>query len=619
MATRLGAVRQDALFARILLLFLGLPGAVLALLMTIAISRADAGRRRREQALLGLRGASARRIALIAFVEAGLVAGMGSLCGVALAALISWAALGIGLRSGVELEWLAAAGLAAFLIAVLAIVAPTLAELRANTVVARRAWLAPVKKPMWQRAFADIGLVVLAGIIFWHSASTGYQVVLAPEGVAATSIDYTAFLAPLFFWIGCGLLVLRLTRVALHRGRAILTTILVPLAGRLADPAAAALSRQSIRIATGATLVTLAVAFAAATAIFNTTYNAQLLVDAQLTNGADVTVTGSTATPAGAVLDRIRTTPGVAAAEPMQHRFAYVGKGLQDIYGIDAARIARATTIADAYFGNGSADANLTRLARAMDGVLVSQETVNDFQLALGDVVNLRLQSSADHQYKIIPFRFVGVVKEFPTAPKDSFLVANAAYIADHTGDPNAEIVLIRATGDPATLASAVRASLGATTLRTTDISQAAHLIGSSLTAVDLRALSAVELVFAILFVAMATGLTVWLGQSERARTNAILLSLGASIAAVRSFLWGEGLVMLGVGLVLGAPIGATAAWMLVRLLNGVFDPPPDVLAVPWGYLMLVLISAIGATVAAVLAQGVWTKEWAVRELRAGG
>src|SRR5205809_2460781 len=50
------------------------------------------------------------------------------------------------------------------------------------------------------------------------------------------------------------------------------------------------------RIATGTALVALAFAFAAATAIFNATYNAQLLVDAQLTNGADVTVTGSTAT-----------------------------------------------------------------------------------------------------------------------------------------------------------------------------------------------------------------------------------------------------------------------------------------------------------------------------------
>ena len=181
-----------------------------------------------------------------------------------------------------------------------------------------------------------------------------------------------------------------------------------------------------------------------------------------------------------------------------------------------------------------------------------------------------------------------------------------------------AAIALVRASGDPAVLANSIRAALGATSVKTTELSQAVHLIGSSLTAVDLKRLGAVELIFAVLFVAMATGLTLWLGRSERARANAILLSLGASHAGVRSFLWSEGIVMLGAGFAFGAPIGAVAAWMLVRLLGGVFDPPPDSLSVPWVYLALVLSGAILATVAAIMAQGHWSKEWAARELRAG-
>lgn len=617
LSARLDAVRQDALFARMLLLFLGLPGIALALLITIAVARADAGRRRREQALLGLRGAGVAQIASLAFVEAGLTAGMGALFGVAIAAAICSAALGIDLRVALVRESFAVAGAVGFLLAVAAIVAPAIADIRAGSVASRRAWLASTAEPLWQRTYLDYTLIIVSGAIFWHSASTGYQVVLAPEGVAATAVDYTAFLAPLLFWIGSGLLVVRASNNALRTGRSTLAAMLAPLAGRLAAPTAAAISRQRGRIAAGTALVAVAFAFAAATAIFNTTYDAQLLVDAQLTNGADVTVTGSTAAPAGAMLDQIRATPGVAAAEPMQHRFAYVGKDLQDIYGIDPWRIAMATTIANAYFGDHNARATLARLAKTPDGVLVSQETVNDFQLSLGDLVNLRLQSAADRQYKTVPFHLVGIVKEFPTAPRDSFLVANAAYIAAQTGDPAAEIVLIRAKDHPATLAKSIRNKLG-TALKTTDVTQAAHLIGSSLTAIDLRGLSAVELAFAVLFVGMATGLTLWLGQSERAKTHAVLLSLGASQTAIRSFSWGEGLVMLGMGLCLGAPIGATVAWMLVRLLGGAFDPPPEILSIPWSYLALVLAGAIGSTVGAVFAQGVWSKEWAVRELRAG-
>ena len=38
---------------------------------------------------------------------------------------------------------------------------------------------------------------------------------------------------------------------------------------------------------------------------------------------------------------------------------------------------------------------------------------------------------------------------------------------------------------------------------------------------------------------------------------------------------------------------------MLVKVLTGVFDPPPDVLAVPWGYLGGLLLLTTGAAGAA--------------------
>ena len=114
----------------------------------------------------------------------------------------------------------------------------------------------------------------------------------------------------------------------------------------------------------------------------------------------------------------------------MMHRYAYVGADLQDLYGIEPTAIGRVTTMANAYFANGDAKAALAKLAATPDGVLVSEETVNDFQLNQGDKLNLRLQSAVDHQYHVVPFTFVGVVREFPTAPKDSFLVANAVYVA---------------------------------------------------------------------------------------------------------------------------------------------------------------------------------------------
>ena len=84
---------------------------------------------------------------------------------------------------------------------------------------------------------------------------------------------------------------------------------------------------------------------------------------------------------------------------------------------------------------------------------------MHDFQLQPGDTVRLRLQFAADHAYHVVPFTYVGVAREFPTAPHDSFLVANAAYVARPTGSPAAQTLLIRTNGSPPTVAAEVRAA----------------------------------------------------------------------------------------------------------------------------------------------------------------
>ena len=254
------------------------------------------------------------------------------------------------------------------------------------TIASARKSLGDDRQPIWMRSYLDLGCLILAGVVFWRMAWSGYQVVLAPEGVAAISIDYWAFLAPLFLWLGMGLLTLRLARLE-WRSRAGVTVAVRPVSGGLAPLVAAALSRQSRRIAAGVALTALALAFATSTATFNATYRAQARIDAELTNGADVTVTGTSSAPAGKLIDRLASLAGVASAVPMQHRFAYVGTDLQDLYGIDPTRIGGAATMSDAYFGNGDAKASLRALRQYPNGVFVSEETVTDFRAGPDRVV----------------------------------------------------------------------------------------------------------------------------------------------------------------------------------------------------------------------------------------
>jgi putative ABC transport system permease protein len=602
LSARLDGVRLDALFAKVLFLFLGVPGAVVSVLLTMLIVQSSSDRRRRDIALLQVRGAATGRIASLVGAEAVLVGMAGSTVGV----LAGWmiARLEMHLPAGLEQQWwFIAAAFCGLLSAVLIFLVPSWLVMKRTS----QQNLLPETShsavaPAWQRLWLDVVFLAIAGAVFWQSSATGYRVVTAPEGVATATVDYKAYLAPALMWIGLALLLLRSWTAFMQRGKPLIRRMITPLAAGLSSIVAAAMGRERLRIAKGVVLVALAFSFATSTAIFNATYEQQANVDATLTNGADVAITGTVVAPASPDIEKIKMVSGVAWAEAMQHRFAYVGTDLQDIYGIDAASIGKATAMSNAYFTSGDAEATLALLKSTPNGVLVSDETVSDFQLNPGDTINLRLQSAGDQAYHAVPFTFIGVVREFPTAPTDSFLVANASYISEMTKSSVAETVLVKTLYDPSQVATDIRLALGTTTaLKVTDVSEAVHRIGSSLVAIDLGRLTGLELGFALPIIAGAVGLVFALGLEERRRSFAILLALGAKPKHLGAFLWSEALLIYAAGLVAGLAIGAALAYVLVKMMTHVFDPPPDVLAVPWGYLAVLALTGLLAVCASVL------------------
>src|SRR5581483_6790681 len=115
----------------------------------------------------------------------------------------------------------------------------------------------------------------------------------------------------------------------------------------------------------------------------------------------------------------------------------------------------------------------------------------------------------------------------------------------------------------------------------------------------ELSGLTKVELAFALVLAAAASGLTLGLGLAERRRTFAIASALGARARQLGGFVWSESTFVTGGGLLIGAVIAWVISRMLVKVLTGVFDPPPDVLAVPWDYLAAVAALVIGTVGAA--------------------
>lgn len=612
LAARLLGAQADALYARVLFLFLGVPGALLAILLTVAVTMSGEGRRLREQALLRVRGSSTAQILSLSALEAISVGLGGVIVGTGIFGMLH----PHGNRT--DVVWLSGAAGVGFIVALAAVVAPALIASRSQTVSAARAVVGRERVALWRRLYLDFILLAIAALVYWQTAASGYQIVLAPEGVPQSSVHYQAFLGPVLLWLGAALLAMRVSRSVLLRGRRAVTAALRPLSGALATVVSASLSRQHTLITRAVALVLLAFSFGIATAVFNSTYNAQSAIDAQLTNGADVTVTGQSVAPPSLELARLREIPGVINVQPMLHRFAYVGNDLQDLYGIDPTKIGGATPMSNAFFGNANAKTTLATLAAHPDGVLVSEETVTTYQLHEGDLVMLRLQDARTHRYKPVSFHFVGISREFPTAPHDSFLITNASYVARQTGSPAAEIVLMHVQADriDAVAALAQRLVAGLPGVKVTTILQTQRKLGSSLTSIDLHGLTAIELLFAVIFIGAATGLMLALGLSERRRTFAILSAIGARPHQLGAFLWSEALLVVVTGAIFGIALGFVIAQMLVKLLTGVFDPPPEALVLPGPYIGLLLSAAALSTGIAVMAALATVRRSVVAELR---
>jgi putative ABC transport system permease protein len=71
---------------------------------------------------------------------------------------------------------------------------------------------------------------------------------------------------------------------------------------------------------------------------------------------------------------------------------------------------------------------------------------------------------------------------------------------------------------------------------------------------------------------------------------------------------WSEAALVLIAGLLLAAGLGVLLALMLIAMLQHIFDPPPDHLAIPWTYLAELAGAALATTTVAVAVTVTWLK-----------
>jgi putative ABC transport system permease protein len=591
----LNGAAGDSLYAQTLFLLLAVPGALIALgvayLAALGTSESD----RRDLALLRARGGRARDLLLVAVVESVLI---GLVAGIAGSAL-GFGAVQLLVSGGAQLTFWR--GLATVIAAIALAIAGSAAARLASTREALSIEVTEARRPSerrrtpaWRRYYLDLLALALSGLIYWLTIRTGFSAVINPDSNPTLSLSVYMFFGPALLWIGATLLLVRL------RGRfmGVLARRAAGRPGSLGSLVVSSLGRRAAAVNRGLVVVGLLLAFAVSLSVFTATYDQQAKVDAQLTLGADVTVTAPPGVASSADLPaRVAAVPGVRATTPVNHSYAYVGPDLQDTFGIDPANFRDATSLRDSYFLGGGADQMMSRLASTPDGILVSLETITDYSLHPGDLLRLRVLDQSTGRFRVAPFHVVGTVQEFPSAPRDSFMVANLSYLdrLTHSG-PN--VVLAKTSGSAPSVASRVAAATAPFGSEVKNIDQQTAQTATSITTVDLTGISHLEEAFAIVLVAAATGIFVLGAVAERRHEFATMTAIGASLRQVTAFVWSEVGMVLIAGAVLAAGLGWLLARMLVAMLTHVFDPPPDHLAVPWGFLALLYGVALLAGVA---------------------
>ncbi|MHB8375498.1 MAG: ABC transporter permease [Dehalococcoidia bacterium] len=602
----LSSAKGDALTAKILFIFLGLPGVALAVFLVRYAGELYGEAQRREIGLLRARGASAKQVLGIAGMAAAILGVAGAAVGLGVGTLVTVLARGNNALASASagtflgmVPWALAAGL---LMAVASSFMPTWNAVRQNVVDERRRVKRVEKAPFWKRAWLDVGALLAAGVVLYLvNLSGGFK----PAGGEAQTLSFSfyLFLAPLFLWIG---LTLFMQRVLVK---------LIPLFARstagatsgLGQVAARSMGWRANRLTSAISVVALTLSFGVSLALFTSTYNAQKRIDAHYAVGADVRVTPALGVPQPASLQQQLLVPGATGVTSvMRDGSAVVGSERHVVYGINAAKFGSVSYLPDSFLVGASANTMLSKLQATPNGVLVSRDLATTFNILVGDPVLVRL-STGTGTYKDVRLQAVGIFKQFPTSSQDSDLVMNRAFMAQARGTTGADFYLVRADGTQAgatRVANEIKGLFTSTApAQVQDLTTTLATDQSTLTSLNLSGLGAIEGIFTLVIAFAGFGIFLLSAIAERAKEFSTMRAIGAAPSQLRRLLAIEGGSIMVFGLLLSVPVGFIIARVLITLLTSIFSLPVSGISIAVAPLLtLFAVSAGGLIVALVLA-----------------
>lgn len=610
------AAKGDVLAAKILFIFLGLPGVALAAYLSKFAAELFAESQRREISLLRTRGVTPAQITGIVAVTSVFLAIGGSALGLMFGILALYASAGSQMTAslnpfGSSFDWnlfAASAGIAfaaGLVLTFLAAFLPTFGALRREITQERRSIRREEAEPFWKRSYIDLILLGAAAISFYVTQFNGGFKPTGNEGAAIT-LSFYIFLTPFFAWTGLTLLVLRLVEKGLSTSSNRIGSFFRHLFGEIGEVAGKSLARRASRVSAAVTIITLTLSFGISLALFQKTYAHEKQLDSQYIVGSDIRFTPALNTPQTADFESQLQLPGVVSVTGVaRDPLALVGSEKNTVYGIDVASFSQTAYLPDSFFvdGNaqqtidamtnrttnyaaGSAKQVLDALANTPNGVIISVEQAEKYNIRVGDPVLLRLYNRAINQYTDVQTKAVGLFIYFPTSAQDSDFIINRDFMVRSSGYDAMNYFLIKTDGKPQTV-STLTSDLMAQyknimPVRIQNIDTVIKTETSSLTSLNLGGLGAMERLYTIIVVSMGLAIFLLAMVNERQREFGSMRALGANLNHLRRFLFTEALVIGGLSLVIGAGVGVLLARLLVMLLGIIFTIPAQTLAWDW-------------------------------------
>ena len=606
----LEVAKGDAAIAKRMFVFLGLPGAILAALLTAYAGTLLAGAQRRENALLRVRGATRRHLLYLLTLRTIAIAGVGALIGTAL----GFAAVLVLLGSTVLLEASTAALVQSALVGIVGGMIVTALALyvpgrrlitheinRELAVIERRT------TPVWRRFHLDLVLLVAAIAAQVTALRLGAFEVPTGSVYAGVSVSLPLPLLgpPIIAWLAGTLLISRLldattARVALsHNG---------PDFGKLVPGVLwRSITRRLPAMTSGVVTVGLVVGLGAMLTCFSTIYNHAKVADARFLVGSDIRITpnptSGVAHPTDLASDfRVEGVQGTAAVVYSPENSVLTSAFNEDVAtlaAIDPRAYRQVGALEESLFVDGSVEQMLSALQQHPDGVFVNSALAEQLKLEAGDDAKVMYGRGNEEQIRK-PVKILGLFTRFPGAPKETDIVADLGYYQQVTRLDGADYYLASTVDRSVSGLDHVVESLAALPgfgrnfeVQTTTV--ALDKDQSSLTGLNVRGLLTLNSFFTFLMATTATAMFVFGLLLQRRREYVTLRAQGLESREIRQLVLAEAGISAVLGTAIGLVVGVALASQFVHVLRPIFTLPP-LLQIPTSELAILAGLVLGAT-----------------------